>query len=581
MSHGAQTGVVGHNLHPPGVEHAGRSAATHAPPGTPRVWTHDVVLQPSRGPALTARRGAALAPWAEGQPTSFVLLDYLQQRGVSPQARVLELGCGWGLVGIACAKRSSPGDRAGRRCGGVSYLQLHTQRNGVHLTPRQGTFADLVPQELAAFDLIVGADICFGRNSWTPCSSWCVTASPWVSQKSWWRILVVPPLTSSVRGVCSRATRRCWPGRRPCPSGKRQDSPGGRRCVARVVALVLLRRWSSRPPCALAVSLTTVHALGLTIPPILRMLADEVMWWAAKTADRPDARAVGNLEAYNECTHACRSDIPPNSVTRVARKEYNSEMNACPHALRGAEETPRPSARPDGRRAPQSSTHVRMETEQVVSQAPWVEDRRGFGMMTPSRTGGQCGQGRESLAAARLCYAQGFYNAAVNRAYYAMFQAAQVALETAGFLDPKWSHAGLHATFANELTRRRKRLPWPGISPLSRSCAIRQTTATSISVRAKQPGAEQGARVCVHHYEESCPWMTRVARAARHTLVSHYLTEVSLLAKALCPEAQVEVTTERYEDEDGHVRIYPPAGCVRTDDRAGGADCRAVCRHSG
>jgi hypothetical protein len=38
-------------------------------------------------------------------------------------------------------------------------------------------------------------------------------------------------------------------------------------------------------PCALAVSLTTVHALGLTIPPILRMLADEVMWWAAKTAD--------------------------------------------------------------------------------------------------------------------------------------------------------------------------------------------------------------------------------------------------------------------------------------------------------
>jgi hypothetical protein len=52
-----------------------------------------------------------------------------------------------------------------------------------------------------------------------------------------------------------------------------------------------------------------------------------------------------------------------------------------------------------------------------------------------------------------------------------------------------------------------------------------------------------------------------VAHVARHTLVRHYLTEVSLLAKALCPEAQVEATTERYEDEDGHVRIYPPAGC--------------------
>ena len=39
-----------------------------------------------------------------------------------------------------------------------------------------------------------------------------------------------------------------------------------------------------------------------------------------------------------------------------------------------------------------------------------------------------------------------------------------------------------------------------------------------------------------------------VSRVARHTLVGHYLTEVSLLAKALCPEAQVEATTERYED---------------------------------
>src|SRR5215475_2924487 len=33
-----------------------------------------------------------------------------------------------------------------------------------------------------------------------------------------------------------------------------------------------------------------------------------------------------------------------------------------------------------------------------------------------------------------------------------------------------------------------------------------------------------------------------------------------LSSKELCPEAKVEATTERYEDEDGHVRIYPPTG---------------------
>jgi uncharacterized protein (UPF0332 family) len=62
----------------------------------------------------------------------------------------------------------------------------------------------------------------------------------------------------------------------------------------------------------------------------------------------------------------------------------------------------------------------------------------------------------ESLKAAELCYAQGLYNSAANRAYYAMFQAAQVALEAAGLMRPGRSHAGLHAAFANELTRRRK-----------------------------------------------------------------------------------------------------------------------------
>jgi len=42
--------------------------------------------------------------------------------------------------------------------------------------------------------------------------------------------------------------------------------------------------------------------------------------------------------------------------------------------------------------------------------------------------------------------------------------------------------------------------------------------------------------------------------------VDSYLTELTLLAKRLCPEARIEATTESFEDEDGHVRIYPPAG---------------------
>jgi len=48
--------------------------------------------------------------------------------------------------------------------------------------------------------------------------------------------------------------------------------------------------------------------------------------------------------------------------------------------------------------------------------------------------------------------------------------------------------------------------------------------------------------------------------AERRVLVDKYLTELSLLAKQLCPEAKIEATSEGFEDEDGHIRIYPPAG---------------------
>src|SRR5215467_10704656 len=122
------------------------------------------ILSPSH-PEVRRLQHAVVQPSLHGHkvwPTSFVLLDYLYQRGVSPQARVLDLGCGWGLVGIACAKTFQAQVTGLDADPAVfPYLQLHAQRNGVHITTQQGSFADLTPQDLAAFDVIVGTDICF------------------------------------------------------------------------------------------------------------------------------------------------------------------------------------------------------------------------------------------------------------------------------------------------------------------------------------------------------------------------------------------------------------------------------------
>ncbi len=46
----------------------------------------------------------------------------------------------------------------------------------------------------------------------------------------------------------------------------------------------------------------------------------------------------------------------------------------------------------------------------------------------------------------------------------------------------------------------------------------------------------------------------------RRSLVDHYLTEMGLYAKQLCAEAKVEMLTTSYEGEDGHVRLFLPAG---------------------
>jgi uncharacterized protein (UPF0332 family) len=69
---------------------------------------------------------------------------------------------------------------------------------------------------------------------------------------------------------------------------------------------------------------------------------------------------------------------------------------------------------------------------------------------------------RESLAGATSELANGRYNNAANRAYYACFQAAIAALESAGLHPPAgkgWSHAFVQAQFAGVLIGRRKAYP--------------------------------------------------------------------------------------------------------------------------
>lgn len=94
--------------------------------------------------------------------SSYVLMDYLREFPIETGSRVLELGCGWGLGGIFCAKHfnadvvSLDADESV-----FPFVELHAQRNQVTTNTYCGRFEDLTEKELAGFDVIIGADICF------------------------------------------------------------------------------------------------------------------------------------------------------------------------------------------------------------------------------------------------------------------------------------------------------------------------------------------------------------------------------------------------------------------------------------
>jgi uncharacterized protein (UPF0332 family) len=79
----------------------------------------------------------------------------------------------------------------------------------------------------------------------------------------------------------------------------------------------------------------------------------------------------------------------------------------------------------------------------------------------------------EFLHTAQRCLQEGWYNSAVNRAYYAMFHAARIALAAVAIERPQWSHGGWHATFATELVRRRKRYPLSFVHALAEAMELR------------------------------------------------------------------------------------------------------------
>jgi predicted nicotinamide N-methyase len=94
--------------------------------------------------------------------SSYLLMDYLSRNGIAEDARVMEIGCGWGLAGIHCARCHGARVTAVDRDPGVfPFLRLQARVNRVEVEMLEKRYELLTRRQLEGVDLLIGADICF------------------------------------------------------------------------------------------------------------------------------------------------------------------------------------------------------------------------------------------------------------------------------------------------------------------------------------------------------------------------------------------------------------------------------------
>ena len=94
--------------------------------------------------------------------STYLLMDYVNETPPRKNAKILEIGCGWGLGGIYCAKTFKAKVTALDADDTVfPYLDCHAAINGVKVETWKCRYENIRKVDLEKFDLMIAADICF------------------------------------------------------------------------------------------------------------------------------------------------------------------------------------------------------------------------------------------------------------------------------------------------------------------------------------------------------------------------------------------------------------------------------------
>ncbi|AGA90315.1 putative methyltransferase [Thioflavicoccus mobilis 8321] len=122
------------------------------------------ILQ-QKHPLIRSLRKAGSEPTIYGTrvwQSSLMLIEYLREHPLIERQRIIEIGCGWGLVGIFCAKRFAADVLLTDVDEQVfPYALAHANLNEVTVQTERACFDSLAEASLRGRNVIVGADVCF------------------------------------------------------------------------------------------------------------------------------------------------------------------------------------------------------------------------------------------------------------------------------------------------------------------------------------------------------------------------------------------------------------------------------------
>ena len=124
-----------------------------------------MTLPTASHPAIRRVKRQGHAPSIHGNKlwkSSLLLIDYLSKHPPEHTAKVLDAGCGWGPAGIWCARRMGSEVTSMDADDSVfPYLNAVAEINKVQTTPLKSRFEKLTTRQLADYDILIAADVCF------------------------------------------------------------------------------------------------------------------------------------------------------------------------------------------------------------------------------------------------------------------------------------------------------------------------------------------------------------------------------------------------------------------------------------